>query len=181
MLLPNPWLILAGVLLLGTAYITGDLRGAKRGSDAVQVKWDRETAQRALRTAENVQRSRDTQDKLQEDADASAKQTAATITDLDARLRDAVISLSNRPDRPGPGADPKTASACTQGSGTGVGLYRSDALFLTRLADTAQRVRVQRDECYDAYGRAQEALDRLSRAQGANSGQTSPSNASPAQ
>lgn len=178
-LLPNPWLILAGVLIVGSAYLSGDLVGAKRGADAVQVKWDKESAQRALRNAENVTRAQDTQDKLQGAADADRKKNAEVVADLNTRLDAANRELSNRLSRPGPGADPKTAGAGASRQCTGTGLYRDDALFLTRLADSAQRIRLQRDTCYDQYERAQAALERLS-AQGAGNVLPSPSSASSA-
>lgn len=162
MLLPNPWLILAGVLLLGAAYLTGDIRGAKRGADAVQVKWDAESAQRALRSAENVTRAQDTETKLQGDQDDARKQLAQRNDDLSRRLAAATAELRKRTTRPGSAAGQvQTASAGTQGGSTGAGLYADDAVFLDGFADTAQRVRLQRDECYAAYERADAAVQSL--------------------
>jgi hypothetical protein len=160
--LPNPWLILAAVLAIGAAGVAGDLHGAKRGADAVQVLWDKDSAARALKSAENTQRARDTQDMLQAAADKERSDHAQVLADLDDRLRRTLDELRKRPPRPaasGPGVVP-AASAGTQGS-TGLGLYREDAVFLAGEADTGKRVKLQRDACYAAYDRASAALEAL--------------------
>lgn len=160
--LPNPWLILAAVVAIGAAGLAGDLAGAKRGRDSVQVQWDKENAQRALKSAENVQRARDTQERLQKAQDDDRQKHAATVADLDARLRAAMRELSKRPARPRVPDNQLLAAGPGAGSGcTGAGLYADDGLFLAGKADLFQRIRLQRDACYISYGRAQEEVKKL--------------------
>lgn len=162
--LPNPWLVGGVLLALGAAGIGGYVRGEAAGRNEVQVAWDRDNAKRALLASENEQRSRDTQEKLQASADADRTRNAKTLADMDARLAAAVGELRKRPARPAlaPGADPQAAGAGPQGC-TGLGLYGPDAVFLAGEADTGARVKLQRDQCYAAYERADSALRSLSR------------------
>lgn len=164
--LPNPWLILAAVLAIGTAYVSGDLRGAKRGADGVQVRWDKENAQRALRSAENEQRGRDTQEKLQNEADKDRAANAQTLAALDRRVRDLSDELSKRPQRPASTDRGAPAAGAGTDRGTGLGLYREDALFLIGEAATAKRIKLQRDQCYIQYERAAAEIEALKKEKG---------------
>lgn len=159
--LPNPWLLLAGGLVVAAAFIGGDLRGAAEGRREVQVKWDTENAQVALRSAENAQRARDTQDRLQAAQNAERKKNAQTLSRMAANLNSATDELRKRPDRPGPAGAYDLAGPGASGWSTGARLYSSDGVFLARFADLSQRIRLQRDACYADYSRAQEALKNL--------------------
>lgn len=158
----NPWVILGLLAALAGAAGGGYVRGHADGRQGVQARWDKDSAERALKASENAQRARDTEQQLQASADAERKKHAETIRDLDAKLRDLTGELSKRPDRPAAGAGAAAAAGAGANGCTGMGLFRPDALFLAGEADTGKRVKLQRDRCYAAYGEAQEALRRLS-------------------
>lgn len=163
-LLPNPWVLLAFLVsLLGFGSWSYD-KGVDTGSERVQSAWDRSTnAMLALR-AKKAAEARKTERDLQTQADQRRERDAIATAALDSRLRAALAELRQRPQRPtGPRAElPEAPSAGAPAGCTGAGLYAPDAEFLARLADTAQRVRAQRDSCYAAYERGRKALEATS-------------------
>lgn len=156
MIFPSPWLILAGVLVVGAAGGSGYISGRKAGGDAVQVRWDRAEAQRTATALENQRMVQRSNDKLQDAQNLERKQSARIIEILNGNVAALTRSLSSRPARPavGPSVMPPAASAGTDLRCTGAGLYRDDAELLVGRSAAAQRIRIQRDNCYAAYERA---------------------------
>lgn len=163
MLLPNPWLILAAVVAVGGAWGLGHHQGEKSGANEVQVRWDAEINKRALQTLENKQRVSDTELKLQKESNETREATAKKLEGMATTLAAATDELRKQRVARGSAVGAGAASGSgASGGATGAGLYSDDAVFLTRKSDLFERIRLQRDECYAAYGRAQKALASLS-------------------
>jgi hypothetical protein len=162
--MPNPYAILVALMLILAALVTGEVHGDRAGSTRVQVAWDHANTVagevRAKRIADGTAATK----KLQEKKDEEHAKELAVRDDRERRLRADVASLRARPARPGPitgGGNPVAPPPGTPALCTGAGLFRDDAEFLVRFADTAQQVRNQRDEYGRLYEAAREELERV--------------------
>lgn len=152
-------IVLALAAAMVAAYWGIYTAGSKAGAATVKQQWDRETASRALRTAEQTIAHRDTERALIE----KAAQQQRTRNEADKRIAAVHAAeldrLRNRPkqraaDRPGEPANP-----ATDGVGcTGAGLARPDAEFLSRYAADAARLAAELKRCTASYDAAERAL-----------------------
>lgn len=76
------------------------------------------------------------------------------IQAIDAERDAAIAELRNRPRRPAPGTTQSPADGC---AGTGLGLARDDAEFLTRYAAAAAELQASHNACYAQYDMISEA------------------------
>lgn len=166
-LIPNPWVIVAFLVALITTnlYTWQASETAERNAMmAQQGKLDLAAAE--LR-GQRAKAARLAEHDLQAGADEARRKTDAENQKRDARLADALKRLQDRPARPQPGPGGLSqvpAGAGPQSGCTGAGLYRDDAEFLVGRADVAERVRAQRDYCYERYDVAREKLKSLGQA-----------------
>jgi hypothetical protein len=109
----------------------------RTGKAIVRGQWD---AQRVQDEA----KARKTEQAWQDTADQTTKAKDDQIRTINRRLNAAIGELRNRPERPA--VLPENSGACR--SGTGAGLFRDDAEFLSRLAARADAVAAERDACY---------------------------------
>jgi len=70
------------------------------------------------------------------------------IQDIAAERDDALAELRKRPRRPAPGTAEATGNGC---AGTGLGLARDDAEFLTRYAAAAAELQARHNACVRTY------------------------------
>jgi hypothetical protein len=163
-LIPNPWIILAFVLALIGAYGYGEIDGEGRGGNRVQLAWDHaDKVATAAREKRNAQ-VRAESAALQAAADERRRKEDERNKDRDRQLAAALDELRKRPQRPSPtdgGGAGAPGAPPERGGCTGAGLYADDAMFLTRFADQAQRIRGQRDDFRLRYEQARDALARL--------------------
>lgn len=87
------------------------------------------------------------QNEMLEEANKLKESKDAKISTLNSKLDNALSELRNRPYRPAPNTpNPNPEISCT-----GTQLYREDAEFLTREANRAQKVLIERDYYYEQY------------------------------
>jgi len=133
--------------------------GSRAGADAVRQEWGRETASRALRTAEKVMEYREKERAMAADAARERRKRDAEEKRIAAVHSAELDGLRNRPelrahDRPGEAADPaSTGVGCT-----GSGLARGDAAFLTGYAADVARLAAEFRRCASGYDSAERAL-----------------------
>lgn len=133
--------------------------GSKAGAATVKQQWDRDTANRAMRTAEQTMKHRQTERALQAHAAEQRKQKNAEINHIAAVHAAELDRLHNRPnmratDRPGEPANPaQNGVGCT-----GAGLAKPDAEFLVGYAADAARLAAELKRCTTAYDAAEQAL-----------------------
>lgn len=133
------------------------------GRAAVQAAWDRANAVAFRVRGERIAAARKAETDLQESANEERRRDAKTLDDLNARVLALSGELRDRTGRPVAQAGRADVHQQPAGPGagcTGAGLYREDAGFLVGDSAAAALVARQRDACYAAYGRAQEALRR---------------------
>lgn len=165
--LPNPWLLLAAAAAIAGAGALGYSAGREAGSDAVQVRWDQREAALASSNAELARAALRASGELQRGVDDDRRRQGAVVEGLRADLERVSGELRERAARPA--FEPARASApAIPGPAlcTGLGLYREDGLFLAGEAATGKRVKLQRDDCYAAYGRAKAELEGTAAAAG---------------
>ena len=127
-----------------------------RGADSVRVLWDAEKQDIADQTAAIKAEAQSATDALRAKADTLRRNKDAQITRLNADLANALDGLRDRTPRPSDGSVP---SDTVVGAGcTGASLYAGDAGFLIRETARADRLRLDLQQCQDAYGAAREAL-----------------------
>ena len=127
-----------------------------RGADSVRVLWDAEKQDIADQTAAIKADADKTSAELRTKADTLRRTKDAQITRLNADLANALDGLRDRTPRPSDGSVP---SDTVVGAGcTGASLYAGDAGFLIRETARADRLRLDLQQCQDAYGAAREAL-----------------------
>lgn len=149
------WKLIVAALLLGLLGLQ-TLRVSRGQAELAAERQDRaeETVERERIARRATERNRQIEQARTAAAAALERQKDEAIQNLDARLRDALGRLSDRPERPAGGgaaaSNPAPAPACT-----GAGLYRPDAAFLIGEAAAAARIAVERDACHDRY----ESLD----------------------
>lgn len=145
------WRIWAA-LVVAIALAASHWRAYTRGALSVQTAWDADKlaqSQAALRLIESTAR---TTQHLQDAADTARRSKNAKIDRLNADLRAALASLSDRPARPtGAGDVPTSVSTGPAPSCTGAQLYRPDADFLVREAARADRLMADLAQCQTAY------------------------------
>lgn len=83
---------------------------------------------------------------------------ANAVKDLNTKLSDALSQLQNRPTRSDLTSSVASAVARAKSSCTGSQLYRDDAEFLTRFANDADKVVIDRDYYYGQYENARRTL-----------------------
>lgn len=99
-------------------------------------------------TAETDKRWRATENTWKVTAYQIQKERDDEIKDI-AHERDAALAeLRNRPRRPAPGTAEATGNGC---AGTGLGLARDDAEFLTRYAAAAAELQARHNACVRTY------------------------------
>ncbi len=99
-------------------------------------------------TAETDKRWRATENTWKVTAYQIQKERDDEIKDI-AHERDAALAeLRNRPRRPAPGTTEATGNGC---AGTGLGLARDDAEFLTRYAAAAAELQARHNACVRTY------------------------------
>jgi hypothetical protein len=159
----NPWVIIGMLAVLVGVYMLGHHNGAQDGATRIQQKWDKDTAAKTEAARKDGEVKRKTEQELQIAADTKREEDAKKTQELNARLAAALSELRNRPSRPASSTSvvPTAPGAGTVVGCTGAQLYRDDGELLTRLANTAQRVRNQRDTCYAQYNNARAKLDAL--------------------
>lgn len=133
------------------------------GRNEVQSAWDSANKVAFAARAQRIAEARKAEAALQVAADERRRTEDVENKRMDAHLVDNLAGLRDRPERPAAAGQPSvhqqaTGPAPEGGGSTGAGLYRDDAEFLTRFADLAQRIRNQRDACYQQYGEAQRRL-----------------------
>lgn len=160
----NPWVILGLVAALAAVGGGGYVAGHREGVDDGAKPYIAADLRRAWESQRNTERVRESEASLQEKADAERKANATRLAELDARNKRLADELSKRPDRPSEQAGTTAAPRSGAQGSTGLGLYRSDGLFLVGEAATARRIQVQRDSCYRQYEAAQAEIARLSAA-----------------
>lgn len=156
----NPWVLLGALLTAGAIATTAYVKGLADGRQDKQAEIDRADKQRAFESQRNGERVRESEDTLAAKADEGRKADAETIRSLNARVADLDKRLRERPSRP-PTTGASQSACVGPDRGTGAGLYREDGLFLSGEAASAQRIRVQRDTCYQRYADAQAELKAL--------------------
>jgi len=130
---PKLWLaVFLACVLAGTHFFA-----LRTGKAIVRGQWD---AQRVQDEAA----ARKKEQAWQDAADQTTKAKDAQIQTINRRLNVALGELRNRPERPS--VLPENSGACR--SGTGSGLFRDDAEFLSRLAARADGIAAERDACY---------------------------------
>lgn len=133
--------------------------GSKAGANTVKQQWDRDTASRAIRTAEQTMKHMQAERALQAHAAEQRKQKNAEINRIAAVHAAELDSLRNRPDmrahdRPGEPASPtESGVGCT-----GAGLAKPDAAFLAGYAADAERLATDYKRCTALYDAAERAL-----------------------
>lgn len=157
----NPWVLLAIALLAGASFFGGDIQGAKRGANEVQVRWDKREAEISAANEEVRRLVQKSTDNLQGAMDAARKDNARAMALLNDDLERMRSELQQRPTRPSGSGGNNQAPRAGPDGGTGLGLYREDALFLVGEAATGKLIKLQRDQCYAAYERAQNEIARL--------------------
>jgi hypothetical protein len=158
----NPWVLLGGLLALLGAFGAG--YSSNDEGDKVRAAWVKANADAAEQNRIVVAAAKVAQDKLQDEADEARRIKDEADKMRDAQLSAALGELRKRPPRPTaqPGGVPATPGPGAEGGGcTGAGLYADDAVLLARKADLYQRIREQRDACYEAASRHRQALDEL--------------------
>ena len=151
------WRVWAAILV-AVALAASHWKVYKVGQNEVQAKWTAEkldTAQQTLRLLESRDR---TTTALQDNADTLRRNKNAHIARLDADLATALAGLQNRPDRPSAGSVPTDTGAGPNPGCTGAQLYKSDAGFLSREADRAERLLADVAQCQAALDKARTAL-----------------------
>lgn len=133
--------------------------GSKAGAATVKQEWDRDTASRAMRTAEQTMKHRQTERALIDNAAqqqrARNEQNKRIAADHAAELD----SLRNRPDKRASDRPGEAANPAADGVGcTGAGLAKSDAAFLAGYAADAARLATEFKRCTAAYSAAERAL-----------------------
>ena len=129
--------------------------GSRAGAATVKQQWDRDTASRALRTAEQTIEHRTTERALIDNAATQQRSRHAQDQRIAAVHAAELDRLRNRPelraaDRPGEAADP----AATGVGCTGAGLAGPDAGFLAGYAADASRLQAELARCTAAYDKA---------------------------
>lgn len=136
--MPNPWMILAAVLAVASAFALGSYsgRGEERTAWTARIEKERADAAQAARAEEHRQ---------QEQINDTLRKQNATLGRVNAGLRRDIDGLRNRPERPA-GMPPSGRSDCSGGSGAE--LSRPDAEFLVGEAARADELRAGLDACY---------------------------------
>jgi hypothetical protein len=96
---------------------------------------------------------------LQESVDVLLEDKNKKLNDITRRYNDAVTSLRNRPTR----TEIITANPGDTEKGTGVGLSRDDAEFLTWYAAEANLVKEELLLCYKQYDEVRESYNKITR------------------
>jgi len=136
---PNPYLILAVVI----AFVANGFYWNAKGSNSADVRW---TAKIQQQRADAEAAARVKEKQLQETADAIITKQDQKLRATQRNLATALDSLRDRPLRPdATSPTTSTAPAC----GTGAGLCKQDAEFLTREAARADSQRVGLAACYE--------------------------------
>ena len=102
---------------------------------------------------------------LRDQVDIITKDKNVKVQALNARVATLTRSLSERPERPAsngsvPGSTSNAES--TQGA-TGLRLYRSDSIFLTRLSGETAELQTELKACYRQYDEVKDKLDKFKR------------------
>lgn len=121
----------------------------RAGKAVVRADFDayRIAQTQALQKAEAEHRAKEQE--WQEAANQTTKAKDEAISNIHARLDDALGELRKRPTRPASGAVP--ASSCNGQGATGAGIYAEDAGFLVRESARADQLRVALGACYSQY------------------------------
>ncbi|MDN8617888.1 hypothetical protein [Variovorax ginsengisoli] len=148
---PKFWLAIAFAAVLAFAGLqTVRVAGGKTELAEERRERAEETTERERIARRATERNRQIEQERTALATAQEKAKDEQILNIDARLRDALGQLSERPDRPagsgGAAGNPPAQAACT-----GAGLYRPDAAFLIGEAAAAARVAAERDYCHERY------------------------------
>lgn len=126
------------------------------GIQTLRLAWTRTALEKltakiavmAAVTAETDKRWRATENTWKVTAYQIQKERDDEIKDI-AHERDAALAeLRNRPRRPAPGTAEATGNGC---AGTGLGLARDDAEFLTRYAAAAAELQARHNACVRTY------------------------------
>ena len=130
---PRLWLAVGLALVLACSHFFA----YRTGKALVRGQWDAQRVQdeAAARKKEHA---------WQTAADETTKAKDDQIRNINRRLNAALGELRNRPERPA--VVPENSGACR--SGTGSGLFRDDAEFLSRLAARADGIAAERDACH---------------------------------
>lgn len=133
--------------------------GSKAGAATVKQQWDRDTANRAMRTAEQTMKHRQAERALQAHAAEQRKQKNAEINRIAAVHAAELDRLHNRPNMRAPDRPGEPANPAQNGVGcTGAGLAKPDAAFLAGYAADAARLAAEFKRCTAAYDAAERAL-----------------------
>ena len=111
---------------------------------------------------ENLKKESDkAQSELKATLDTQLKEKDAKLKSLNTKYVAAVNSLSNRPERPSSkyGLSLPSSDAKSTGFVDGSGLWRSDAIFLTRLATRTEGLKIELQACYKQYDTARDKLE----------------------
>ncbi|MDM0032095.1 hypothetical protein QTI33_08075 [Variovorax sp. J22P271] len=151
LLSPKVWLAIVFAAVLAFAGVQ-TVRVSDGKAELAKERQERaeETTERERIARRATERNRQIEQERTALATAQEKARDEQILNIDARLRDALGQLRDRPDRPagggGAAGNPAAQAACT-----GAGLYRPDAAFLIGEAAAAARIAAERDYCHERY------------------------------
>lgn len=149
------WALAVGAVLLAAGHWKAFKMGEAQGL-AKLTAYQLEVSQKTVQAFAEVQVKTET---LAKSKDSLRKVKDGQIAQLNTDLADALERLRDRPERPGDGDLPSNTGAQSGPRGcTGAFLYKPDALFLTRVAEDADRLRLDLAECQAAYVKARDAL-----------------------
>jgi hypothetical protein len=151
------WKVWAAVLI-ALALAASHWKVYKLGQTGVRAEWNAEKLDTAQQTLRLLEKNAATTAALQDNADTLRRTKNAQITRLNSDLAAALAGLQNRPDRPSAGSVPTDTGAGPNSGCTGAQLYKSDAGFLSREADRAERLLADLAQCQAAHNQARAAL-----------------------
>jgi hypothetical protein len=132
----------------------------KVGQNDIRTEWQADQLDTARQTLRLLEKNAATTTALQDNADTLRRTKNAQITRLNADLAAALAGLQNRPDRPSAGSVPTDTGTGPNPGCTGAQLYKSDAGFLSREADRAERLLADVAQCQAALDKARAAVNK---------------------
>lgn len=146
-------IVVIGALLAGAAFGVHKFFGSLReeGAQKERVMWQERDRKADALVAQREKDLQDQKAKADKDKDHALSLLATANNAL-------VISLRDRPNRPGSQANAVDGTSEVAKGCTGAELYRPDGEFLSREAARADRLAVELSACYVQYDNAREAL-----------------------
>jgi hypothetical protein len=141
--------LIATSTLLAGSVVYAYSKGRQSGMQEVQISWDSEKAQALAAQAEEQMKARQTEQALKTLIDKQRKDHQREAIRLANDYAAVVVSLQDRPDRPGVGGVPTGASAGVEPARgcTGAELFREDAEVALGIARDADQLRLALKAC----------------------------------